>query len=361
MKLKIGTAKLQEMVSRVIKGAGYNKLIPLTSLMNISLDDKKNLTLITTDATNYLYISEPQIEGDSFSITVPVDTFSKLIARMTCDNVTMELKENCLLVQGNGKYSIELPLDENGELIKYPDPLADFKLKETAEITYVTAANILNSVRPSLAVTLEEPCYVGYYVGDKVVATDLYKVASMDEAVLKEPRLISPEMMNLLSVFTSEKIKISIKDNTVVFYSPGCVVYGNAMDGLDDYDIESFSNLVETEFESRCKIAKGEFLQLLDRLSLFVGAYDKNAVVLTFTKEGLQVSSKASNGVEVLPYVEIENFKDFTCLIDIEMLASQIKSQTSDVVDLYYGLDIAIKMVDGNITHIVALLDDSEA
>ena len=358
MKLKIGTVKLQEMVSRAIKGAGNNKLIPLTSLMSIKLENKI-LTLTTTDATNYLYISEPGIEGEDFSITVPVDTFSKLIARMTCENVTMELKENSLQVHGNGKYDIELPLDENGEPIKYPDPLADVELKKTAELSYTTVNNILNSVKPALAVTLEEPCYTGYYVGDKVVATDTYKVASMDTAILKKPKLISPEMMNLLSVMTAEKIKVCIKDSNIIFYTDGCVVYGNEMEGIEDYAIDAISSLVETEFESRCKIAKAGLLQLLDRLSLFVGIYDKNAVVLTFTKEGLQVSSKASNGVELIPYVESENFKDFVCSIDIEMLSSQIKGQTTDIIELYYGLDNAIKMVDGNITQIVALLEDT--
>lgn len=358
MKLKIGTVKLQELVSRSIRGAGNNKLIPLTSLMNIALE-KGKLTLTTTDATNYLYVSEKDIKGDDFSITVPVDMFSKLVSRMTCENIDLELKENCLHVHGNGNYSIELPLDENGEPIKYPNPVADIKLTKTAEINYSTVASVLNSVKPSLAVTLEEPCYTGYYVGDKVVATDTYKVASMSEKLLKKPKLISTDMMNLLAVMTAEKINVCIKDSIIVFYTDNCIVYGNEMEGIEDYSIDAISQLVDTEFKSNCKIAKAEFLQLLDRLSLFVGTYDKNAVVLTFTKDGLQVSSKASNGVEVLKYVESNNFKDFICSVDIEMLASQIKGQTGDVIDLYYGLDNAIKMVDGNITQIVALMEDS--
>ena len=81
---------------------------------------------------------------------------------------------------------------------------------------------------------------------------------------------------------------------------------------------------------------------------------------MTFTKDGLQVSSKASSGVELLPYIESENFKDYMCYIDIEMLASQIKGQSSDVVDLYYGNETAIKMVDGKLTQLVALLEDNE-
>ena len=56
MKIIIKTTTLQEMIAKAIKGASNNKLIPLTSLMAIEVKDKV-LTLTTTDATNYLYIT----------------------------------------------------------------------------------------------------------------------------------------------------------------------------------------------------------------------------------------------------------------------------------------------------------------
>ena len=170
MQLKIKTEKLKEMVSRAIKGASNNKLIPLTSLMAIQLE-KNVLTITTTDATNYLYIKEDKVEGDDFYVVVPVDVFSKLVARMTCETVTLTLAEkmNVLEVKGNGNYSIELPMDEEGNPVKYPDPISEVKLEgEGTEIHLSTVQAILNSVKPALATTLEIPCYTGYYVGDKV-------------------------------------------------------------------------------------------------------------------------------------------------------------------------------------------------
>lgn len=361
MQLKMKTEQFKEMVSRAIKGVGNNKLIPITSLMAISLK-KEKLVITTTDATNYLYIKKDKVEGDDFYVVVPVEVFSKLIMKMTCETIELELKSNCLEVRGNGKYSIELPLDENGELIKYPDPLAKMKMSvdESIQIDYTTVTSILNCLKPALATTLEIPCYIGYYVGEKVVATDTYKVASLNVPILPDARLISPEMMNLLATFTTEKINVFVNDNTIVFFADDCVVYGTTMEELEEYDIEEISKLVETDFERKCTLAKSHLLQLLERLSLFVGVYDKNAVVLTFTKDGLQVSSKASSGVELIPYIESENFIDFTCSVDIEILTSQIKAQATEKVELYYGLDEAIKMVDGNVTQIISLMDDSE-
>ncbi len=359
-KLEISTATLQSMVSKAVKGAGNNKLIPLTGLIEIQLE-KKVLTLTTTDATNYLFVKEEKVSGDDFFVTVAIDTFSKLISRMTSDKCSLELKESSLEVKGNGTYNIELPLDEEGKLIKFPNPvekMGKLPKKPTTKIQLATIISIINSVKPSLADTMDTPCYTGYYVGDEVVATDTYKIAAMKLNLLGSNHLISREMMELLSVMTEDTIDVYIVDNTMLFTTKNCIVYGTELDGIDDYAIDAINGLVETTFGSMCKVSKTVLTALLDRLSLFVGTYDKNSITLTFTKQGMMVSSKASTGTELLPYIESKKFKDFVCSIDIEMLSAQVKAQTTDNIELWYGENNAIKFVDGNVTQIVALLED---
>ena len=358
MKLTITTNTLQNLVSKAMKGASNNKMIPLTGLMAIQLKDHE-LTLITTDATNYLYVRESKVEGDDFYVVIQAEMFSKLIARLTCEKVSLELKDNVLLVSGNGKYSIELPLDEEGELIKYPDPLAAFGNGGTEEnVNLSTVKLILNTAKSALADTLEVPCYTGYYTGNNVVATDTYKICGINIKLWDEPALISPEMMSLLDIFTDEKIAVIRKENVMVFESQNCTLYGTLMDSIDDYQIEAINGLLEQDFESSCKLAKAQLLQLLDRLSLFVSPYDKNGIYLTFTRDGLQIESKQANSTETIPYAESNNFHDFTCCVDIEMFHSQVKANTGDGITIHYGEDNAIKLTDGNVTQVVALLED---
>jgi len=361
MKLTVTTNTLQGMVAKSMKGASCNKMIPLTSLMAIQLKDH-TLTLITTDATNYLYVRTDKIDGEDFYVVVQAEMFSKLISRLTCEKVTLELKENALTVKGNGNYSIELPLNEDGELIVYPDPLKKMENMEAMDdVNLSTIRLILATAKASLAETDEVPCYTGYYVGDKVVSTDTYKICGIDVRLFDEPALISPEMMDLLDLLTDEKVKVFRKGNTLVFSTPGCEVYGKTMDSIEDFQIDVISGLLDQEFGSVCKVSKDALLQLLDRLSLFVSAYDKNGIYLTFTREGLQIESKQANSTELLPYSESANFKDFTCCIDIEMFRSQVKANTGSVIEIQYGEDNAIKMTDGNVTQIVALLEDDRA
>lgn len=358
MKMTINTSTLQNMVAKAMKGASCNKMIPLTGLMAIELADHR-LTLTTTDATNYLFVREDKVEGDDFYVVVQADMFAKLISKLTCEKVSLELKDNILLVTGNGKYSIELPLDEEGELIKFPNPIdsANF-IGDEYTINLSTIKLILATAKSALANTLEVPCYTGYYVGHKIVATDTYKICGINIKLWDEPTLVSPEMMTLLDIFTDEKIAVYRNGNSMVFKSANCVVYGTLMDSLDDYQIEAIDGLLEQEFASSCKLTKSALLQLLDRLTLFVSPYDKNGVYLTFTRDGLQIESKQANSVEVIPYAESNNFHNFTCCIDIEMLHSQVKANTGDSITIHYGEDSAIKITDGNVTQVVALLED---
>lgn len=359
MKLTINTKKLQEMVSKAVKGASCNKSIPLTGM--ICIEHKKDvLTLITNiDMTHYLYISADKIPGDEFYMVVGVEQFSKLISKMTCDTITLEATDSSLEIKGNGKYTIEIPLDENGEPIKYPNPresASDFDTSKIINRTTIQA--ILNGVKPALAVTDEEPCYTGYYVGDSVVGTDASKIASLGIKVLDDDVLISAELMNLLDVIDEEKIAVGCEGNVIIFDTDNCYIYGRTMDCIDDYEIEAITGLVETEFKSTCKVAKDKILSALDRVALFVGKYDNETVTLTFTNEGIKIASVQSTGIETVDYVESKSFKPFECSINVFMLAEQIKSNASDTVEIQYGRDESIKIVDGNMIKIVALNEE---
>ena len=360
MKITLKTEKLQELVSRSIKGCANNKMIPITGLMSIELSEHR-LTLATTDATNYLFISEDKIDGEDFSVVVQAETFSKLISRMTSENVTLELVGEYLNVKGNGDYKIELPLDEEGEPIKFPRPLDSVDIK-TVEANYTvkltTIRQLLTVNKPALETSADGSCYTGYYSGESVVTTDSYKICGTGIKLFDEPILIRPEMMDLLDVMSSEDVRVYIDNDTIIFATPDCVVYGKTLEGIEDYQIDAISGLLDLDFPSECSMSKDLLLQALDRLSLFVGPYDKNGIYLTFTREGMLISSKKSSGTEIIPYKTSKDFNEFTCCINIEMLQSQIKAHTLDEITVQYGLDNALKIVDGNVTQIIAFIED---
>lgn len=359
MKFTVKTFVLQEMMSKAVKGASLNRMLPLTSMLCIKLENNK-LTLITTDMTNYLYISENNISGDDFSIVIPVDQFSKLIAKMTCEDVTLYFDEESLHVIGNGDYTIGLPIDEQGKLLTFPDPMSELQLGEKVyRISKVDIDKILTTVKPALSTLYEVPCYRGYRVGEEVIGTDTYTLCSFDRSLFEgEEVLVPPELVNLLSVMDSDYIQAQKIDDVLVFQTDNCTVYGREMEGLDDYNIDAIKRLLGQSFEHKCKVRKADLLNVLDRLSLFVGKYDDNGVYLTFNEDNIKFVSKQSNAFESVLYSESTEFFPFSCCINIQTLITQVKSHSADSIEIWYGDTNTIKIVDGDITQIIALLAD---
>ena len=119
MELRIKTSELQDMVSKAIKCVSNNKLIPLTSLMNIKVESNV-LVLTTADATNYFYVSKQKVACEDFEISVMADLFTKLVQKTSSDEITLVIEGAMLEVKGNGTYKMELPLNEEGRVIKFP-------------------------------------------------------------------------------------------------------------------------------------------------------------------------------------------------------------------------------------------------
>lgn len=361
MKMEIKTSTLQEMVARAQRGALYSGEMPDTTLLCITLADGK-LTLSTTDRHNYLYVIENGIKGDDMYVAVDVAKFSKLIARMTCDTIKIELKKNGLIVTGNGKYTVPVILDGEGEMATMDNPMDNLpkgfaKKKKSYELNMLTVSSILNNLKPSIDLTgtSGDECYSGYYMADSVIATNTRKVSKMDESVFDEARLLHHMTVTLLGVMMAEKITVDTFEDIVVFNTPDCVLYSTIMPEIEDFAIDAIEEYFNTDFKSMCTISKGALLHTLNRLMLFVSEVDLNLITLTFKKDGLQISSQASDGIEILAYKDSKKPKDFTCTINVQTLFTQVKALDGEEVEIWYGNDNLIKIVDGNISHAIGL------
>lgn len=355
--MKIKTEQLKELVNKSIQGAGNNKLIPLTQFIGICGFEGR-LVLTTTDATNYFYVCGKDIDVVKFNVTVFAEQFAKLISKMTCKEIELTVVDNTLEVKGNGTYTLELPLDENGELINYPDPYADVPNMEfdgTIQVSKVKA--IVESIKPSLATTMELSSITNYFVGNSVIATDRYKIASYEDTITNDEILVSAQLMDLLALF-DDKIEYKIGDNYMIFNSENCWLYSKQKDDISEYPIDAIESLIGEKFKSVCKVNKNEFIALLERIALFVGKYDDRAVRLYFEKNGIRVCNKSRKSNEVIDYNNSKGFKAYDCIISVDMLLSQLKAYAGDMVEIHYNNDKCIKFVDGNITQIVALMSD---
>jgi DNA polymerase III sliding clamp (beta) subunit (PCNA family) len=359
--LTIATETFKALVSKAYKGVGNNKLLPLTQLMCIQVKDNK-LTLIVSDAssTNYLYVTHEGVAGE-FYATVMADQFAKLIEKLTCETVTITVEADKLIVTGNGKYTIALQYDEMGDSIQYPDPLSelDSKKVKTTNVDLAIASKIVNSLKSSLSASTDEQYLTGYYLGDITAASNEDEMSIYGGKLTDSPMIAYPIVFELLTLSTDAKFSIERHaDGIVVFRTSDIVIYSHEVAGIEDYPVEALKSFYEVKMPATCKILKSALLQALDRIALFVGTYDDNAIKLSFTGKSLKIQSLASTGVEEIAYTSLIK-KPFECMVDLQSFMKHIKTQSTDTVEIQFGDDSAVKLIDSDIMQIMSLFEDT--
>lgn len=356
--MKVVTSRMKDAVNKAIKGAGFNNLIPITSMIGIKLSDGK-LRLLTTDMTNTLCIIIDKVAGDDMDITVDADKFGKLIAKTTSEDIDLSVKDDVLFVKANGTYKIPLISDEEG-LVTFP-ALSETKGKTTnVKLTSIMQAYNIN--KSALAKTLENPALTGYYCGDMVISTDANVITFNDFKMFEqdEPLLISPQLMQLLTLNKQEDIKLIADKTLLTFIADDMIVQGAVMEGIEDFPADDVKAYLDEAFTSSCKVPKDLLLATLDRLALFIEPYDKNGAYFTFGRKGINIHSKKDASTETINYVESKDFEPFVCCVDIPMLKEQLQANPDDTVKICYGNENALKIESGKVTQVIALLEDED-
>lgn len=359
--MKVQTTKLQNMVTKATKGLGSNKLIKMTSMIGIEVDNG-TLCLTTTDATSYLYIFDKVSDDtDKFQCAVDADIFSKLVGKLTNEYTEMELNDNTLIVTSNGKYKIALEPDENGEAIIIPNPVKEIIPEDGDYLGILSVADIavMNDVlQPALSTNVGS-CYANYIVGQFAVSTDRAMLSGYLKELFKENLLFTRDFVELLGLASDDVMLYRKADDVIIAEAVGVRVYTKLIANKDisEYSVDGINRMLDLKYDSYCKIRKSEILNTLERIAIFVSAYDEHAVNVKFTQDGIEVFSKQDRGAELVEYMEIKDFKDYQMKIDIHRWIAQLKAYKSDAVDLYFGNPMCIKMTDGDIAQIIALME----
>ena len=356
--MKVVTSRMKEAVNKAIKGAGFNNLIPLTGMMGIKLQEGQ-LKLLTTDMSNTLCVIVDKAAGDDVSITIRADVFSKLVSKLSSDSVELEIADGVLVVKANGTYKIPLVTDEEGE-VEFPDIRTDALKNPSSEVLLTSIMSAYNINKSALAKTLENPCLIGYYAADKVISTDGCVICFNDVDLNMGQVLISPQLMNLLTLNSSEKIEFYQEGSSLLFVTDDVIIEGPVLEGIEDYPVEPVSAYLDEAFPSSCKVPKDLLISVLDRLALFIEPYDKNGAYFTFGRKGITIHSKKDASTEVINYIDSKDFEAFVCCVDIPMLKEQLNAIPEDTIHLFYGNENALKIVTGKVTQVIALLEDED-
>lgn len=349
--VKIKTEDFKTVLSKVQKGMGHGKILPITDYILMECTDG-NLRVTSTDLINWVTYQMP-LQSDDFQVIVQGDQLAKLINKTSVPEVELSLDKNGnLTVKGNGKYTLDVLEEEFPEF--------DMDIPDDKEAYSVSVADLQSAFKvgaSSVAVDMIMPCLMGYKMGGMVCSTNSIKMCVNKVKIFGEDILIAQDLANLLTLLDDEKAIVDIADGKLLFTTKNLTVFGPALEGLEEYP--DLSEILKTTFPFSVRLNTQNFQGALERLDIFKDKLKVNGVKLTFTKNYITLSDIDGKNDENLNYTKkLKLGESKSVELNLNYLLDILRVIDNETVDLFYGDDNCIKVEAEKLTHFLCVLEE---
>lgn len=352
--MEILTSELSKLVSMVSPGVGNVRLYPATSY--IYLDGVKgSFSATATDGANFLTATILNRDFEEFGpVLVHADNFSKLISKTTKASVKINIREDHLSFVGNGNYKI--PIIDFTEF-----PNIDFTSQKTLLSNY-PADNIktMFSINKSaISSNNDYPILAGYLVTAGVTTTDRLRMCinSNPNFVNDDKLLLSQKFVDLLSTFTSPITLETSAGGNLRATSSELTLVGPQLAGIDKYP--NLDGLLSSLSHSyNFSVNRNELISILDRLLLFVDATTAFGVRLYSDGEILCAVNTSNTGKETLSMQKCG--EDFSFDVNAKLFIDLLEVLKEETVNIQYQSKLPIKILEKNVTILLATLKGSK-
>lgn len=365
MKFTVNTVKINTMLSKVTKGVGNSKIMPITEYLEIILSDSGELFITATDLANFITVNA-QIDGDyeAGKAVVKADLLSKLVAKTTTPAMTFKFTDKEGKVKGNGNYTLAL---FDGE--EFPD--YEFTGGEKIKMDTSALKKIFTVNKSAVSTEVFLPCLTGYNIGEKAITTDGIKMcinaspAFVNTEFSTNPVLITQTLADLLQGMVDDRVSIERDGNKLLFTTNDQTIFGTELDGIADYP--DVTPILQLEYGNSAVLPRQPLLDALDRLSLFVDKFDNNSIKLKFAQE-LTLKESKENSSETIKLEQsareqdsdgnVVDCEEFT--VNINYLKDLLSVLSAETVSVKYGNGLPLLFTEGDISLVLSLMEIEE-
>ena len=293
--------------SNLVKGVNIvSKAVPSKTTMPI-------LECILIDATteiikftaNDMELGiETVVEGDILQkgiVAIDAKIFSEIVRKLPDHEVMIECDNNLqtTITCDKAKFSISAKSGEDFSYLPDVDKtdkivLSQFTLKEVIRQTIFSIAdNDSNKLMTGELFQIQDNML-------KVVSLDGHRI-SIRKTELKEsygsrkavvPGKTLMEVSKILSGEVESEVTISFTNNHIVFEFDDTVVVSRLIEG----DYFKIDQMISSDYETKLKINKREFLNCIDRATLLVKEGDKKPIIINILDEVMELKMKSQIG-----------------------------------------------------------------
>ncbi len=367
MKVILNTDKFKNLTGRVVKGAGNQNDALITSSVTVEVKDK-TLSLMTTagNHTMKVWLNDATKEEVNFATSLNADKLTRLTRLTTVDKITLFSKDEDIIFEGNGVYTLAQLLDEEGNLARVPELEYD---EDTLELELTVPTKILkkalNFNKLSVGLNVDVASYgSAYYLTNEHVLTydDVTSVMTKGKMTDKPFKLlINSEVMDLIENIQSENTKIKVYKNVVKFIGDDIELTALVNDRVSLFPEEALLNTYSSDYDYLFTVSRSDILEALDRLSIFLEIGEKNKITMIFNDDQLLLSSNSKTGNEMLYSKEvIASENPYIQAVDLLDLKRHITSHSGETIKLRYGNDRGLLIENNEVTHLLPYYDSEE-
>lgn len=299
MKLKIEKGELQKKVALASSAISQKVSMPILTKMVIVAENDE-ISLHGTDLSMGVVASVDGEVLEGGRIAVESKVFTDVVKKMPEGTLTVKTDEDGNVVVSNGKVRLKLSCAdaENYPYMEFHD------METVALVKECELKNALKSVLFSLATDASDKKMTGAHlvIQDKdltLTCLDGHRIAifklAMEQPVAQMidcivPGLFLGKLQSMLST-KEEPVAISIGNTHIQFKINGAVFTSRLIEG-SYYNV---GQMIAVDAKIRMRINKTDFLDAVDRASLFVNEGDNKPVILDIT-DTLRISIKAACG-----------------------------------------------------------------
>ena len=287
---------------------------------------------------------ETIIEGDVLqkgAIAIDAKIFSEIVRKLPDNDITLEVDSNlqATITCEKSKFNISckpsdefsyLPHVEREEKIE----LSQFTLKEVIRQTIFSVAD--NDSNKMMSGELFE---ISANVL-RVISLDGHRV-SIRKIELKESygykKVVVPgktlqEVSKILSGEADSNVNLYLTNNHIVFEFDKTLVVSRLIEG----EYFKIDQMLSSDYETKVKINKKEFLNCIDRATLLIKEGDKKPVIINILEEAMELKIKSELGSMDEDIIISKSGKDLMIGFNPKFLIDALRVIDEEEVELYF-------------------------
>ena len=215
---------------------------------------------------------------------VTITTDSNFVATITCEKAKFTIPGKA------GEDFAYLPVIEKDESLT----LSQFTLKEMIRQTiFSIAVNENNRLMTGELFEIKDNCL-------KIVSLDGHRISIRKMPLKKDysdRKIVVPgktlsEISKILSGEIDDQVSIYFTKNHILFEFDQTMVVSRLIEG----EYFRIDQMLSSDYETKVKINKREFLDCIDRATLFVKEGDKKPIIITIDDTGMQLNINSQMG-----------------------------------------------------------------